>query len=215
MKKFFVAFLFVTFIISGCAATKETVRENKKTTVGAIAGAAVGAGVGYAIGKDAKGAAIGSAVGALTGGSIGYAMDKQEKELRKALAASEAASIERQLETIIVSFKSDALFDFDSAVVKPGAYTEIDRAAEIISRYPQTAIRIEGHTDSVGTETYNLKLSEQRAMAVKNMLVAKGVAPSRIQIIGFGESRPLADNNTEAGRQKNRRVSIVITQAQA
>lgn len=206
MQKLSVLFVLVVFAIVACA----TAKEHKKTSTGAVAGAVVGAGVGYAVSKDAKGAAIGAAVGALAGGGIGYMMDKQEQEFRRELAESESTSIKREEETIILDFKSDATFDSGSAELKPEAISEMDRVAEIINRYPNTNIRVEGHTDSVGSEEFNLKLSEQRAQAVKDALVSRNVAASRIQVIGFGESQPIADNNTESGRLQNRRVSIII-----
>lgn len=200
----------MTFSISGCATDTKT---KKGTVIGATVGTVVGAGVGYAVGGK-KGAAIGAGsgmiVGGLTGASVGRYMDNQEREMRQALADAEAASIQREQETLAVSFKADVLFDFDSAVIKPGAYDEVDRVAQVLNRYPQTRIQIEGHTDSTGTETYNLDLSQRRADAVKNALVARGVDPARLQTIGFGESKPIAGNDTEAGRQMNRRVKIVI-----
>jgi outer membrane protein OmpA-like peptidoglycan-associated protein len=147
--------------------------------------------------------------------------DKQEKEFKQALADSEAASIQREQriideskqreqEVLVLTFKSDFFFDVDSAVLKPGGYKDIDRAAVVLSRYPETSLRVEGHTDSTGSEDYNLKLSEKRAMAVKNELLAQNLDSARIQTIGFGEAKPVADNNTESGRQLNRRVEIVI-----
>jgi outer membrane protein OmpA-like peptidoglycan-associated protein len=95
-------------------------------------------------------------------------------------------------------------------VLKPGGYKDIDRSAVILNRYPETSLLVEGHTDSTGSEDYNLKLSEKRAMAIQNELISQNVDPARIQIIGFGEAKPIADNNTESGRQLNRRVEVVI-----
>jgi outer membrane protein OmpA-like peptidoglycan-associated protein len=109
-----------------------------------------------------------------------------------------------------VTFKSDVLFDVNSAVLKPGSYTEINRVANVLVQYPQTNIQIAGHTDSTGSETYNQELSESRAMSVKNALVNQGVSPERMRAIGFGEGQPIADNSTEAGRQLNRRVVVTI-----
>ena len=207
MEKALVFTTAIIFLTSGCA----TIKEHKKTAIGATAGAAVGAGVGYAIGKGA-GAGVGAAVGALAGGTIGYMFDKQEKEFEEALADSEDASIrreqrvleeantqamKREQEVLILSFQSDVWFDFDSAVLKPGAYKEIDRVAAILNRYPETSIRVEGHTDSIGNENYNLELSERRAMAVTNALLAKNVDSARIKTIGFGEGNPIADNNEQ------------------
>jgi outer membrane protein OmpA-like peptidoglycan-associated protein len=216
MKKVVALTIAVVFLAAGCS----TMKENKKTTIGAVTGAVVGAGVGYAIGGG-KGAAVGTAVGGLAGGTIGYMFDKQEKEFKQALADSEAASIQREQriideskqreqEVLVLTFKSDFFFDVDSAVLKPGGYKDIDRAAVILNRYPETSLRVEGHTDSTGSEDYNLQLSEKRATAVKNELVAQNLDAARIQTIGFGESKPVADNNTESGRQLNRRVEIVI-----
>ena len=216
MKKIVALTIAIVFLAAGCS----TMKENKKTTIGAVSGAVVGAGVGYAIGGG-TGAGVGTAVGALAGGTIGYMFDKQEREFKQALADSEAASIQREQriideskqreqEVLVLTFKSDFFFDVDSAVLKPGGYKDIDRAAVVLNRYPDTSLRVEGHTDSTGSEDYNLKLSEKRATAVKNELLAQNLEAARIQTIGFGEAKPVADNNTESGRQLNRRVEIVI-----
>ncbi|MCX8043452.1 MAG: OmpA family protein [Desulfobacterota bacterium] len=200
----------VAFLWSGCAEMSKT---QKGAAIGAGIGTAVGAGVGYAAGGK-KGAAIGAGtgllVGALSGAAIGKYMDNQERELREGLARAEAASIQREQDILAVTFKSDFLFDVNSSSIKPGAYQEIDRVAEVLKKYPQTRIRIEGHTDSTGSEDYNQRLSEQRAEAVKNALITRGIDPARLETIGLGESAPIADNNTEAGRQMNRRVRVVI-----
>ena len=216
MKRIVALTIAIAFLAAGCS----TMKENKKTTIGAVTGAVVGAGVGYAIGGG-TGAGVGTAVGALAGGTIGYMFDKQEKEFNQALADSEAASIQREQriideskqreqEVLVLTFKSDFFFDIDSAVLKPGGYKDIDRAAVVLNRYPETSLRVEGHTDSTGSEDYNLKLSEKRATAVKNELLAQNLDAARIQTIGFGEAKPVADNNNESGRQLNRRVEIVI-----
>ena len=220
MKKLLLLLVAVAFLSTSCA----IVKEHKKTAIGTGVGAAVGAGVGYAVGGG-TGAAIGAGVGALAGGGIGYMMERQEKEFKRTLADSEAASIEREKrvieeanteslrreqEVLVLSFKSDFWFDTNSALLKSGAQSELERVATILNKYPDSQILIEGHTDSTGDETYNLKLSERRATAVQNDLTSKGVDPSRMQVIGLGESKPVADNTTAEGRQTNRRVSIVI-----
>jgi outer membrane protein OmpA-like peptidoglycan-associated protein len=102
------------------------------------------------------------------------------------------------------------LFDVDSAALKAGAFDEIQRVATVLNQYPQTKIIVAGHTDSTGTESHNLKLSERRANSVKNALAGQGVSLSRITTVGFGQATPIADNTTEAGRQLNRRVIITI-----
>jgi outer membrane protein OmpA-like peptidoglycan-associated protein len=197
--------------ISGCATDTQ---QQKKRNVGAALGAVVGAGVGYAIGGDLQGAAIGAGAGAVAGGlagnQIGKYMDQQEAEMQQALAAVEAASIQREQDILAITLKSDFSFDFDSAVIKPGAEDEIARIAAVLIKYPQTNISIEGHTDSKGAEEYNMDLSKSRAEAVKASLIGRGLTSSRLQTIGFGESKPVATNDTEAGRQQNRRVRIVI-----
>jgi outer membrane protein OmpA-like peptidoglycan-associated protein len=197
--------------ISGCATDTQ---QKKGRVLGAALGTVVGAGVGYAIGGDFQGAAIGAGAGLVAGGlagdQIGKYMDKQEAEMRQALAEVESASIQREQDILAITFKSDFSFDFDSAIIKPGAEDEIARVAAVLIKYPQTNISIEGYTDSKGAEEYNMTLSTRRAEAVKASLIGRGLSSSRLQTIGFGESKPLASNDTEAGRQQNRRVRIVI-----
>ena len=146
-------------------------------------------------------------------------MDKQEREFKAELAASQAREqdailqgVQREKDAIILTFKSDVLFDADSSTIKPGANSsgEIDRVAQILNKYPDTTIKVVGYTDSTGSESYNQQLSELRANSVKNALAVKGVTNSRMTTIGMGESNPVADNSTPGGRQLNRRVSIVI-----
>jgi outer membrane protein OmpA-like peptidoglycan-associated protein len=207
----------VAVTLWGCA------EPQTKTQQGAIygtgIGAAVGAGLGQVIGGNTKstlvGAGIGAVLGGVAGGSIGRYMDNQEAALQQQFAASEAANVRRNADVLAVTFKSDVLFDVNSAALKPGAYAEIDRVAQVLVQYPQTTIQIAGHTDSTGSEVYNQQLSERRAMSVQNALANQGVAPSRMHTIGFGESQPVADNTTESGRQLNRRVVVTITPQQS
>lgn len=213
MKIFrFGGLLLFVIVLSACA-TPQT-KTQKGAVYGAAGGAAAGAIIGQVIGRDHQstlwGAAIGAAVGGLGGAGVGSMMDRQEREMREVLAASEAAAIRREGNLLAVTFKGDVTFDTNATVVKPGLYTEIDRVAGVLIRYPETLIRVEGHTDSVGTEEYNMDLSFRRANSVRDLLVQRGVGISRIQTIGFGESMPVATNATEAGRQLNRRVEIKI-----
>jgi outer membrane protein OmpA-like peptidoglycan-associated protein len=202
--------IMASIMIFSCATDTQ---QKKGRVIGAALGTVVGAGVGYAIGGK-KGAAIGAGsglvVGGLAGNQIGKYMDNQEKELQQALADAEAASIQREQDVLAITFKSDFMFDVDSAIVKQGAYDEIDRVAQVLIKYPQTKIRVEGHTDNTGSEDYNLELSNKRALAVKDALVNRNIDPARLQIVGFGQAKPIAGNDTEAGRQMNRRVKIVI-----
>ncbi|MGC8720438.1 MAG: OmpA family protein [Thermodesulforhabdaceae bacterium] len=216
MKKIGFSFLILVLLLSGCATQPgyPPSHAQQGVGIGAGVGAATGAILGAAIGGSGKAALLGAAGGALAGGLagglIGSYMDKQEQELRQAFANAQAATIQREQNILSVTFKSDVLFDTNSYTLKPGAYAEIDRLAKVLTDYPQTRVRVEGHTDSTGSPQYNQMLSERRAMAVRDALVQRGVDPRRIEVIGFGASQPVATNATEAGRQMNRRVTIVI-----
>jgi len=229
MKNLVIVLSIIVLAGAGCATKTET-----GGAVGAGAGAAVGAGLGQAVGHTTGstllGAAIGAAVGGLTGAAIGNYMDKQEQSMRQAIGASEAASIRRDQEVLAeakadsakksvdvltVTFKSDYLFAVNSSTLLPGAYDELERVSKVLMQYPETNIRIAGHTDSTGSADYNQKLSERRAEAVKNALVGMGVNPSRLTTIGYGKAKPIAENNTEAGRQQNRRVEVRIIPQQS
>lgn len=220
MKTLIIVVAITGILIAGCATKTQT-----GGAVGAGVGAAVGAGAGQAIGRDTSstliGAGIGAIVGGLTGAAIGNYMDKQEQSMRQAIANSEAATVRREQEIIqgarqqsvdvlTVTFKSDYLFAVNSSTLLPGAQSELQRVATVIRQYPETNIQIAGHTDSTGSEDYNRKLSEQRAESVKTALIGMGVNPSRLTTIGYGEGRPIASNNTEGGRQQNRRVEVRI-----
>jgi outer membrane protein OmpA-like peptidoglycan-associated protein len=213
MKAFkIVSLLVLVFVLVACAAPQT--KTQKGATYGAAGGAAAGAIIGQVIGGNTEstlwGAAIGAAVGGLGGAGVGKMMDNQERDMREALAASEAAAIRREGNLLAVTFKGDVTFDTNSTVVKPGLYSEIDRVSGVLTRYPETLIRVEGHTDSVGSEEYNMDLSFRRANSVRDLLVQRGVNSSRIQPVAFGETMPVATNATEAGRQLNRRVEIKI-----
>lgn len=201
-----------SMMLWGCA------QPQTKTTKGAMygtgIGAALGAGLGQAIGGDTEstliGAGIGGVLGGVAGGSIGRYMDNQENALQQQFATSDAVNVQRNADVLAVTFKSDVLFDVNSATIKPGGYTEINRVAQVLTQYPQTDILISGHTDSTGEEAYNQELSERRAMSVKNALANQGVAGVRLRTLGFGETQPIADNSSPGGRQLNRRVVVTI-----
>ena len=199
------------FAMAGCAMQNS---QQQGTAVGAGIGAGLGAALGQVIGGDTEstmiGAGIGAALGGVAGNQIGRYMDMQEQALRSAIANSEAASIRREQDVLTATFKSEAFFDFNSFALKPGAYVEIDRVAKVLNDYPQTRIQVAGHTDSRGSESYNMQLSQKRADAVKNALVQRGVNPQRIQTIGYGESMPISSSDAA-----NRRVEIVIIPIQA
>lgn len=205
-------FILFIFFVTGCAAPQT--KTEKGAVYGTAGGAVAGAVIGQVIGRSTQstliGAAIGAAVGGLGGAGVGKMMDNQERDMRNALATSEAAAVTREGNLLAVSFKGDVTFDTNSATLRPGLISEIDRVANVLNQYPDTFIRVEGHTDSRGSDAYNMDLSQRRANAVKNLLAQRGVAESRIEVIGYGKSMPVASNDTEAGRLKNRRVEIKI-----
>jgi outer membrane protein OmpA-like peptidoglycan-associated protein len=214
-KKIISLFLSISLVVSlliGCAAPQT--KTGQGAVYGTAGGAAAGAVLGQVIAHDTKGtligAAIGAAIGGLGGAGVGKMMDNQERDMRAALASSEAAAVSREGNLLAVTFKGDVTFDTNSVVVRPGLYSELDRVARVMNQYPNTLIRVEGHTDSKGSNEYNMDLSNRRANAVRNLLVQRGIAGSRIEVVGFGETMPVASNTTEAGRQKNRRVEIKI-----
>lgn len=210
--------LIAVLLISCISCAPPQTKTGKGGAYGAAGGAVLGAIVGQAAGRDTEstiiGAAIGAAVGGAAGAGVGRMMDNQERDMREALAASEAAAIRREGDLLAISLKGDVTFDYDSAIVRPGLYSEIDRISNVLIKYPQTVIRVEGHTDSTGSEIYNMNLSEERAESVKNLIVQRGVSSDRIETRAYGESTPIADNNTEAGRAMNRRVEIKVAPAQ-
>jgi outer membrane protein OmpA-like peptidoglycan-associated protein len=189
-------------------------RTQKGALIGTASGAAVGALAGQAIGKNTKSTLIGAGVGAVVGGGtgagIGYYMDKQEAAMREAMASVEGVTVTREGNTLYVAFRSDNQFDVDSALLRASAQEDIARMADIQKAYDKTTITVSGHTDSTGSESHNQQLSERRAQAVRDIIVGRGVAASRVTTLGFGESQPIADNATKRGQQQNRRVEIRI-----
>jgi outer membrane protein OmpA-like peptidoglycan-associated protein len=137
-------------------------------------------------------------------------MGKQKEELKRVEAKSDQIKVEEQGQNLVVRVKDQLMFDTGSAEVKPGAYATIADIAQILNKYPETVVRIHGHTDSTGSEAFNQTLSESRAESVASMLATNGVGRSRMVIQGFGSSQPIASNATPEGRAMNRRVEIVI-----
>jgi outer membrane protein OmpA-like peptidoglycan-associated protein len=198
-----VALCVSTALLMGCGASKAV----QGGVIGAAGGAVLGGAVGYAAGNTAAGAIIGATVGGVTGALIGHHMDKQAEEMRQDL---KNAKIERVGEGIKITFDSGILFETNSSQLQPAAKTNIESLAGVLNKYPDTNILIEGDTDNTGTDEYNQKLSERRAQAVADYQKSLGVAGSRISTVGLGETNAIASNDTEAGRQQNRRVEIAI-----
>jgi len=190
--------------LQGCDSLTKT---QKGAGIGAAAGGVLGAIIGKKAGNTAVGAIIGGAVGGTAGGFIGKRMDKQAAEIQNAIPSAEVI---REGEGIIVKFDSGILFDFDSSNLKAAAKENVRTLANSLNEYPGTDIKIVGHTDNKGTESYNMSLSERRAAAVKAYAVSQGVPNARLSTLGKGFSEPIADNATETGRAANRRVEIVI-----
>lgn len=188
-------------VLALAAAGCET--AGKRTAIGAGVGGLVGAGAGALLGGK-KGALIGAGVGALAGGSVGLYLDKQHKELEK------VAEVKRTENGLLVQLKNDILFDTGSAVLKPAAVDQLTQVGDILAKYSDDRVRIEGHTDSSGSNASNESLSLRRADAVKSVLVGRGVQEKQITALGMGETRPVADNATADGRSKNRRVELHI-----
>ncbi|MDH5785125.1 MAG: OmpA family protein [Chromatiales bacterium] len=218
MKRIAIVLAAGSIALAGCATTSETDDGgNDKAITGAIIGGIVGGVVANNTGgKQSTGrTAVGVLAGAAAGGAIGNAMDKKEAELKKIAAErnEKEMEVERVREDLLkVSVSSEASFDVNSAVLKPEFKPTLNKVANVLYSDPNQRIQVIGHTDSQGTDSYNQGLSERRAKATADYLVAQGVARNQISVEGRGESEPRADNKTAAGRAQNRRVEIYLQQ---
>lgn len=190
--------------VVGCASMNN---KEKGAIIGAGSGAAIGGAIGSQSGNTAMGAIIGAAIGGAAGVLIGDYMDDQAAEIERDL---EGASVERIGEGIKITFDSGILFDVSSASVQHKGRENLINLAEILQKYEDTDILIEGHTDNTGSEEYNLTLSNNRAQSVATILGDADVLATRFTIMGYGEVQPIGDNETTDGRQANRRVEIAI-----
>lgn len=200
---FSASILLLCFLLFSCNATK----TQKGGAIGAGAGGAIGGIIGHQSGNTAVGAIIGATVGGATGAIIGRQMDKQAEELKRDL---EGATVERVGEGIKITFESGFMFAHDSDEITTVTKDNLSKLAGTLDKYDDTNILVEGHTDATGTDEYNRELSERRASSVKDYLKDQGIASKRIEDVGYGESQPIADNETTDGRQKNRRVEVAI-----
>ncbi|MDZ7291650.1 MAG: OmpA family protein [candidate division KSB1 bacterium] len=206
MKKIVVVLLSVALLAMsiGCSSWS---RKEKGAAIGAGTGAVVGGAIGKAAGNTILGAILGAAVGGAAGAYIGNYMDKQAAEMQQDL---KGAKVERVGEGIKITFDSGLLFDVDQAALKPQSKENLQKLAAILQKYEDTNILIEGHTDNTGFEEHNLNLSRLRAQSVANFLAGLKVNPARFTIMGYGESQPIATNDTAEGRQMNRRVDLAV-----
>ncbi|MDM7925881.1 MAG: OmpA family protein [bacterium] len=203
--------LVILLLVSVLAAQFMSCASMSKATQGTAIGAAAGAGIGAVIGKQtgntALGAILGAAVGGAAGAYIGNYMDKQAAEIQNDI---EGAKVERVGEGIKITFKSGLLFNTGEATLQEQAKADLTRLSATLNKYSDTAVLIEGHTDDVGSDDFNMQLSQKRAQAVAAQLSANQVDPTRLTLMGYGESQPVVANDTPEGRQANRRVEIAI-----
>ncbi|MBO6573794.1 MAG: OmpA family protein [Rhodothermales bacterium] len=203
MKKILVALVALT--LTGCSSLNNA---EKGGAIGAAAGAAIGGLIGKkSADKPVTGVIVGAAAGGTVGAIIGAQMDKQAEELEEDL---EGASVERVGEGILVTFDSAILFAVDSDDLSAQSRVNLADLANSLNEYEGTEVVIAGHTDSTGPEAYNLDLSEDRAQSAALFLAEQGVDAARISISAYGETQPIASNETVEGRAQNRRVEVAI-----
>jgi len=187
-------------------------RAESGALIGAVGGAVVGA-LAYKKNRT-KGAVVGAVGGGLAGAAVGNYMDSQKRDLEKNLAPEiQAGQVRVQKlseQVVMVTMTAQTAFDTDSSAVKPGFRSTLDKLADVVVRYGKTTLTVVGHTDSTGSNTYNQKLSEERALSVAQYLEAQRVNGMRLATAGKGETVPVASNATEAGRAANRRVEIYV-----
>ena len=206
----------MTAAFAGCTTDPYTGEAKLSNTVGGAGiGAGLGAGAGYLIGRatgvDAgRAALVGAGVGLLSGAGVGAYMDNQEAKLRAQLQGT-GVSVTRVGDRIILNMPSNITFPTDQASILPAFYPTLNSVALVLKEYDRSIVDVYGHTDSQGSDAYNLQLSQQRASSVGQYLARQGIDPRRLNMQGFGESRPVASNATEAGRAQNRRVEIAIS----
>jgi len=201
----------ISAFAAACATSGNAPNDNQKTkrgaTIGAVAGAIAGAVIGNQSGNNRTGAVVGAAAGAAVGAAIGHRMDKQEEELKQIPGVEVTRPSEGEID---VRLTSDILFDYNSSALRPESRSTLDQLGTNFRQYPDNRVVVEGHTDSVGSDSFNQRLSEQRAANVADYLIDRGVPASNVIVYGYGEARPKDSNDTAEGRQLNRRVEIHI-----
>ncbi len=199
----------MALVLAGCA----TDDPNRRAKTGAAVGAVLGAVLGHQLDDD-SGVIVGAVVGAIAGGAVGHYMDNQQREFEAALAEEQRLNqieIERLEDDLLkINLSNEVSFDFDSAQLKPAFLRTLDKVSTVLRRFDRSIVHVIGHTDSAGSERYNQSLSERRAQSVADYMSRQGVSPGRLRTEGRGELEPRDSNATEAGRQLNRRVELII-----
>ena len=218
--KAFALILAAALALSGCAAGGPGFGQDNRpftsTEGGVLIGAASGAVIGAIAYKEnrSRGAVIGAIGGGIAGGAVGAYMDKQKQDLDKALAQeiqAGQARIDRMPNDVLrITMTNQTAFDTDSTTIKPGFHSTMDKLADVVVRYGKTTLTVVGHTDNVGSNDYNQKLSERRSRSVAQYLESRRVNGMRLALAGKGEAQPIASNANEGGRQQNRRVEIYV-----
>ncbi len=214
-RKSLFAIAAIAAILSGCETLDPYTGESEtsKATKGALIGAAAGVVAGLMSGDDAverrQHALIGAGIGALAGGAVGNYMDKQEAELRAELQGT-GVSVTRIGDNITLNMPGNVTFDTDSAALRPQFFGVLNSVGKVLTEYDKTVVEVAGHTDSTGSDSHNMALSQRRANTVGEYLYTQGIMDQRIMTVGMGEHHPIADNSTSGGRQLNRRVEITL-----
>lgn len=205
IKQSVVLLVMLSFALYSCSSMN---KAQKDGAIGAGAGAVLGGIIGSLSGHVGLGAIAGAAIGGGAGAIIGHKMDKQAAEIQKSLPT---AKVERVGEGIVVEFNSKVLFAINKADLSAVSKASLDNLNEMLVKYPDTNVEIQGHTDNTGTPEGNLKLSQKRADAVLSYLVSKGVVSTRLTSKGYGLDDPKYSNDTEEGRAQNRNVQFLIS----
>jgi outer membrane protein OmpA-like peptidoglycan-associated protein len=210
MKKISIA-VALAFGLAACENIPQSYM-NQGVAIGAVSGAVVGA-TAYSKNRS-KGAVVGAIGGGIAGGAVGAYMDNQKRDLEKNLAKeiqAGQAKVEKMPNDVVrVTMTSQTAFDTNSTVIKPSFHSTLDKLSDVMTRYNKTTLTVVGHTDNVGTDKYNQDLSHRRAYSVAQYFESRRIDPVRLATAGKGESEPVASNNSEAGRQLNRRVEIYV-----